>query len=176
MVKLIAAGLAALVLIAIASSGFYTVDVGNVAVITRNGAVVGEAGPGLHFKVPVIDSAHELTVKTQKLVMGDTESPLLAYSKDIQQAGIRISINYRLDPTKAVEVFSTIGQNYDDKILYPQVYSKVKEVFGQFAASDIVFQREKVAQENVPDIRAAVAERGVIITNFQIEYIDFTDA
>ena len=39
----------------IAFSSWYTVDQGERAVILRNGAAIGTAEPGLHFKFPIID-------------------------------------------------------------------------------------------------------------------------
>ena len=48
--------LGALVLVAIVTSSWYTVDQGERGVMLRNGAVIGEAEPGLGFKIPLIDT------------------------------------------------------------------------------------------------------------------------
>ena len=57
-VTLSGVGIAALVAASAALGSFYTVDEGDRGVILRNGAVIGVADPGLHFKLPFFDDVN----------------------------------------------------------------------------------------------------------------------
>ena len=46
-------------------ASWYIVDQGERAVVLRLGAIVGEAGPGAHFKLPWIDTVRKITVQNQ---------------------------------------------------------------------------------------------------------------
>ena len=54
-----------LILLLTVMGSWYTVDQGERAVVLRLGAIVGEAGPGLHFKMPWINTIHKVTVQNQ---------------------------------------------------------------------------------------------------------------
>ncbi|HXM04957.1 MAG TPA: hypothetical protein VN939_20260, partial [Chthoniobacterales bacterium] len=47
------AALAVIVLLLVIYSTYFTIDQGERGVILHNGAIVGEAEPGLHFKMPI---------------------------------------------------------------------------------------------------------------------------
>ena len=76
--KLIGVAVFALLALATFVSGWYTVDEGFRGVITRNGAVIGEAGPGFGWKMPFIDSVHDMSVRTVVTRWGD-QTAMQAY-------------------------------------------------------------------------------------------------
>jgi hypothetical protein len=57
--RAIGAGAAAVAVLVLLFSTAYTIDEGERGVILRLGKVVGEAGPGLHFKIPFINTRRE---------------------------------------------------------------------------------------------------------------------
>ena len=59
-------GLVIVALIVIVFSTYFTIDQGERGVILHNGAIVGEAEPGLHFKLPIITSIEKISVQIQK--------------------------------------------------------------------------------------------------------------
>ena len=157
---------------AAAFGSFYTIDQGDLGVITRTGAVIGVAKPGFHWKLPFVDDVHEFSVRTKKMQFVKLHS----YSKDIQPAIVQASVNYNVDPRKVEEIYGTIGLSYADVLIAPAVLQITKEVFGTYQARDIVSQREKLGG----DVRTALAERlgsrGIIIESVQLENIDFSKA
>ena len=52
-------GAAAIALVVLVLSTYFTIDEGERGVILHKGAIVGEAGPGLHFKMPIITTHRE---------------------------------------------------------------------------------------------------------------------
>ncbi|MGU3664448.1 SPFH domain-containing protein, partial [Methylobacterium sp. A49B] len=57
-------GIAGLVALSIVGGSFYTVDQRERVVLLTNGAVVGEADPGLHWKLPFVQSAVSISVES----------------------------------------------------------------------------------------------------------------
>jgi regulator of protease activity HflC (stomatin/prohibitin superfamily) len=150
---------------------WYTVPEGYRGVILRNGAVVGEATPGLGFKLPLVDSVVDMSVQTEKIQFTD----LAAYSRDIQQAKMQISVNLHLQADKVREMYSTAGTGYAEKIVWPAVYKRVKEVFGQFTAAEAISKRQELGTDITDAILKDIAARGLVIESIQVENIDFSD-
>lgn len=90
-------GIFGLIMLLTLMGSWYTVDQGERAVVLRLGAVIGEAGPGLHFKTPWINSVHMVTVQNQTR----RYTPLEAYSRDQQPAQLAVSVTYNAsDPRR----------------------------------------------------------------------------
>jgi regulator of protease activity HflC (stomatin/prohibitin superfamily) len=155
-----ALGIVILVLVFAGLSGsYYTVPEGYRGVILRNGAAIGTALPGLGFKLPFFDQVVDMSVQTEKKPF----EGIAAYSRDLQQATMHLSVNYRLDEARVQETFSEVGLSYADKLLTPIVLKRTKEVFGQYTAADVVAQREKVGIAVFDVIQSDMAPHGVLI-------------
>ena len=169
-------GLVAAVLLLILFSTYFTIDQGERGVILHNGAIVGEAEPGLHFKMPVITSIAKISVQIQKEAFernaeGDTR--MQAYSRDQQPATIAMSVNYHV--TDASQVYAQYGslEGMEARVINPKAYEQLKNVFGQFDAADAIQKRASLNAEVYAAIRGAV--RGpVVIDSVQIEDISFS--
>lgn len=153
---------------------FYTVDQGERAVVLRMGAVVGESGPGLHFKFPWVNTIHTVSVQTHRRIYD--KMPI--YSNDQQTAEARISINFQAtDPTA---IYSNFGglDNATTRLIDPKVYEQVKNVFGQFTAVTAIQERARLNAAITDAVSSAVAtQKGpILITSVQVENVDFSTA
>jgi regulator of protease activity HflC (stomatin/prohibitin superfamily) len=149
---------------------FRTIDQGEVGVKLRWGQAVEVLHSGLNIVWPGIERVVILFTRTQKR----TYEKVNFYSRDIQQADNLISVNYRMDPAKAIDVYSRYGEQYAASIIDPVIYKRFKEIFGKYDAADIVNQRQKLGQEVETNIRDNMPP-GIIIEGVQIENIDFSD-
>jgi regulator of protease activity HflC (stomatin/prohibitin superfamily) len=164
------AGLAALTIL---GGSFYTVDEGERAVITRNGKVVDIAEPGLHFKLPLMDTAHNVSVRTNSLSF-DKEP---TYSRDQQPADITFSITYSVLPAEVGKLYSEYGSidGLESRDMTKQARKEVKNVFGQFNAVTAIQDRAKLNTQ----LEQALSDigRGLVkVESVQVENIDFSDA
>lgn len=150
---------------------YYTVPEGYRGVIIRTGAVVGVAQPGLGFKIPFLDNVVDMSVQTQRVDFPQVAS----YSRDIQLSISEVSVNYRLLPDSVMRVYSEVGVDFADRLLTPRLPKRFKEVFGRFAAAEIVNNRTKVSEEIEALLREDMAEFGVAVEDVQITNIDFSD-
>lgn len=154
---------------------FYTVDAGERAVILRNGAISGVSDPGLHFKLPFVDTATDISVRQATIRFDQVQS----YSADQQVGTMVLSVNYHLPADKIAEIYSQFGgeQGVTDRIIYPKVQEQLKNVFGKFTAATAIQDRPRLNAEVQTAIKsAAEASNVVIIDAVQIENVDFSDA
>src|SRR6476659_7630511 len=97
-------GAAAVALLAVLFSTYFTIDQGERGVILHWGAIAGEAEPGLHFKMPVITTIEKISVQVQKEGFeksADSDTRLQAYSRDQQPATIAMAVNYHVTGASA---------------------------------------------------------------------------
>ncbi len=172
----IGAGALALLALVLFLSTYYTIDQGERGVILLNGAVVGEAGPGLHFKIPVISRIEKISVQIQKEAFEKTaeaDTRLQAYSRDQQPATIAMAVNYHV--TDASAVYAQYGSltNMKSRIINSRAYEQMKTVFGQFDAADAIQKRALLNAEVFAAIKSSVSGP-VVIDSVQIEDITFS--
>lgn len=170
------AALVVIIVLLIAVSTYFTIDQGERGVILHNGAIVGEAEPGLHFKMPIITSIAKISVQIQKEAFEKTaeaDTRLQAYSRDQQPATIAMAVNYHV--TDASAVYAQFGSltSMKSRIINSRAYEQLKNVFGQFDAADAIQKRALLNAQVFAAIRNAV--RGpVTIDSVQIEDITFS--
>jgi regulator of protease activity HflC (stomatin/prohibitin superfamily) len=173
---LLGAGLAFFVLLIVLYSSYFTIDQGERGVILHNGAIAGEAEPGLHFKLPVITSIQKISVQVQKESFARTaegDDRMQAYSRDQQPATIALSVNYHV--TDASAVYAQYGSlaGMQARVINPKTFEQLKNVFGQFDAADAIQKRASLNAEVYAAIRGAV-QGPVVIDSVQIEEISFS--
>ena len=163
-----------LIALTVIGGSFYTVDQGERGVILRNGAVVGTAEPGLGFKFPIVDSVREINVQTQARVYKD----VMVYSRDQQNAGLQVSVNYRLASDKVEQIYSEFAgqEGIVSRLLDRQVPEEVKNVFGKFNAVTAIQERARLGMEIQEAIQKAAGNNMLIVESVQVENIDFSDA
>jgi regulator of protease activity HflC (stomatin/prohibitin superfamily) len=168
------AGVVGIVALTVIGGSFYTIDQGERGVLLRNGKVVGTAGPGLGFKMPIIDSVREITVQTQARVY----EKVVAYSRDQQTATLQVSVNYRLPADQVEAIYSEFGgaDGIVTRLMDRQVPEEVKNVFGRFAAVTAIQERERLGAEVQTAIQNATKNPMLMVESVQIENIDFSDA
>jgi len=172
----IGAALVAFVVLLAVISSYFTIDQGERGVILHYGAIVGEAEPGLHFKLPIITSIEKISVQIQKEAFektADNDTRLEAYSRDQQPATIAMAVNYHV--TDASAVYAQFGSltNMKSRIISSRAYEQLKNVFGQFDAADAIQKRALLNAQVFAAIRGSV--RGpVVIDSVQIEDITFS--
>lgn len=163
---------------------WYTIDQGDRGVLLRNGAVIGTSEPGLHFKLPWVDSVTEISTKQQTTYWtcepnakceASQHGEMNTYSKDTQPAWLRVTVNWHVPDGEITNVYSqykTLSQ-LEDQLIARRAPVVVKEVFGQFTAPEVVQSRTKfnadVAKALIADVRGPV-----VIDNINIENIDFS--
>lgn len=166
-IKLFLYGTLFVIILFILFSTFYIVSAGERGVILT----FGKANPvavteGLHFKIPIVQSVVKMEVKSQKY-----EADLTAASNDLQDVATKIAVIYHLSPEQTPTIFSTIGTDYTNRIIYPSEQETNKEVTAQFTAQELITNRQQVRDLMTTKLRDKLQPRGIIVEDVNI--IDF---
>lgn len=125
---------------------------------------------GINFVFPW-QSVVTIDNRTQKVQL-DTQ----AFSSDIQQVNIRLSVNYNIDQQTAQILYKTVGSNYYDNIVYPRIQENTKAVFSQYTAESLIEKRNDLSVSIASETAEDMKPYGVNIVSISIENINFTDA
>jgi regulator of protease activity HflC (stomatin/prohibitin superfamily) len=99
-----------------------------------------------------------MSIKTQE-VKETAEVP----SKEGLTMDLEGSLLYRLDPAKAAEIYKTIGPNYQEIAVVPQVRSAIREITATYEAKALYSaERDKIARETLELFRKMSQGRGII--------------
>lgn len=163
--------LGAIALVIFLAWPFRTIDAGEVGVKLFWGKESAVLQPGLNIVWPGVEQVIVFSTRTQKR----TYEKVNTYSKDGQAADNLVSVNYRIDGAKALEIYRRYGPNYASSIIDPVVFKRFKEIFGKYDAREIVNFREKLGAEVERNISKNMPPE-ILIEGVQIENIDFSDA
>jgi regulator of protease activity HflC (stomatin/prohibitin superfamily) len=147
------------------------VPTGYTGILTTFGAVNDRTvGAGINFIAPW-QNIVKMDNRAQKV-----ELATQAFSSDIQQVDISMSINYCIDQQTARDLYKTVGKNYYDNIMYPRIQENTKAVFSQYTAEALIAKREILSSTIADSMRNDMVPYGITIISIAIENIDFTDA
>ena len=165
-------GLYALVGIILFFGTFFTISEGEKALITTFGKASNTIyGAGVHVKLPIIQHVKRFDVKT---IRADYKTQ--TYTKDIQTATIIVSYSYNLIANDIVQTYREYGNDWQQRILYPNLEQAVKAEVGTWNADTMVANRDKVAENILTSLRERMVAHNypVAITNFQMINIDYS--
>jgi prohibitin 2 len=166
----IAIAIVAVVVLSVAGCGIKVVDTGQRGIKTRFGEVVSESLPeGLYFFNPITSNIVEMETRLQRFD-GETAS----YTRDVQQADIKYTLNYRLQQNAAHVVYRDVGREWENRLIPQVVLGTLKEVVGKWDAVDLISNRDKAATTAFEAIRSILAERNVEVSRFEITDISYT--
>jgi len=167
--RLVEIAVAVLVLLLLWSS-FVAIGPGERGVLMTFGAVQhGVLAPGLHMKIPLMQTVKRMNVQIQKSQTQET-----AASRDLQDVTSEVAVNWAINPLDAEWVYERLGDESQlaDKVIAPIVSNAVKAVAAHYDAEQLVEKRDVVRDEIQKQIVAALGQykvqvQGVNITNFQ---------
>jgi len=172
-IKLAILAVVALIVAFVCLSSFYTVNEKERAVVLRNGAVKEVAGPGLHFKTPILETTH--FISTENYTTG--YKSVQAYSQDQQTAILRVSVSWHVAAGDVAKVYVGYGDldSLSARLLDRQVPTQVENVFGRYTASSAVKNRAELVADLTKALRTSITGP-LVVDSVQIENIDFDDA
>ncbi len=161
------------VLFVLIPSSFHTVQSGEIAVVKYLGKAKTVRTAGTYFDFWLTNTYDIYDAKVQNM-----EIVTQAYSKDAQTMGVLMTVQYKIDDTKAIEIANQYGSI---EILANRIESvateKAKATLSSYSAMEIIETRSAISPQVEQIIKEAVNEEycvdivAVVLTN-----IDFSDA
>lgn len=147
-----------------------TVPTGHTGILSTFGKVEDVSlGNGLNFHKPW-QTIVTMTNKEQTF----TESNV-SFSKDLQEVTYTYTVKYNLLPSAAPNIYKTVGVDYFNILIKPQVNNSVKAAFGLREAEDMTETRTLIQSEINEHVSEYAKNYGIEATVF-LDDFDFTDA
>ena len=164
-IKTIAFGIGAVIVL---YSSIYTVTEGHIGIVKRFSEAKEQVNPGLHFKVPFVDSVEEIEVRTRK-----NEEKMASSTKEQMPVTVSVSVNWTVDKTAALELFRQYGglTQFESRILDPRFRSATKDVIPKFDAEKLIQDRATAIQAIEANLIEEMKDFPVTVDNIQIENI-----
>ena len=155
----------------ILSSCVVKIPTGHTGVVTTFGKVSERTlEPGIHFKAPwqsVVKMDTRIQVKTVDLS---------CFSSDIQEVLINYALNFQIASRDTKTIYSTIGPDYYNVVIVPNVAECVKTVCAKYNAEDLISERATLANSIEDMLSEKLANYNIIVISTSITDIDFKDS
>ena len=126
--------------------------------------------PGVRLVFP-FTRVVKMSIKTQE-VKETAQVP----SKEGLIMDLEGSLLYRLDPQKADDIYKTIGKNYQEIAVEPQIRSAIREITASYEAKVLYSaERERVAKETLALFKKTASDRGIIAEAVLLRKIGLPD-
>jgi prohibitin 1 len=138
-----------------------SIPTGNVGVLTLFGRVTGETlGEGIHLINP-LKSVQRLSIQTQAV----KESASVPSNEGLMLS-LDTSLLFRLDKSKAAEVYQTVGPDYAEKIVEPTLRSEIRASTSAHSANALYTNARELVQQQIQEsLTKQLLIRGVIVEN-----------
>ena len=163
---------ATIVLVAVVALGLfssiYTVNEGHIGIVKRFSEAKEQVNPGLHFKLPLIDSVEEIEVRTRK-----NEEKMASSTKEQMPVSLIVSVNWTVDKSAALDLFKQYGglTQFENRILDPRFRSATKDVIPQYDAEQLIQDRASAIRAIEINLIEEMSSFPVTVDNIQIENI-----
>ncbi len=136
-----------------------SIPTGHVGVLTLFGRVTGDVLPeGIHLINP-LKSVEKLSIQTQS-----RKESASVPSKEGLLLSLDTSLLFHLDRTQAAQVFQSVGSDYAEKIVEPELRSAIRGATAAHSSNDLYTNGRELVQAQIEsDLKAHLAPRGVIV-------------
>jgi regulator of protease activity HflC (stomatin/prohibitin superfamily) len=161
------------IVLLVIGGAFVQIGPGQRGVLMTFGAVhEGVLDPGLHFKLPFVQSVARMDVQVQNSQAVET-----AASLDLQNVSSTVATNWHILPADAEWVYQHIGSESDlvEKIIRPAISNSVKAVTAHFDAEDLIVHRDEVRNQIQAQITSELQQYRVVVDSVNITDFHFSD-
>lgn len=155
---------------AVVNSALFNVEGGHRAVIFDRFAGIKKdvVGEGTHFMIPWVQRPIIYDIRARP-----KNVPAITGSKDLQNVNITLRVLFRPRPEALPEIYTTLGQDYDDRVL-PSITNEVlKAVVAEFDAGELITMREEVSNRVNTELVNRSAQFGLILDDISITHLTF---
>lgn len=159
-----------LALVVVLVSCISTVPTGHTGILTTFGRVEDRNLPeGMNFHAPW----QSITTMTNKEQIFTEKN--VCFSADLQEVAYTYTVKYSLLPSSASVIYKTVGTDYFNILIKPQVNNAIKAEFGLVEAENMTELRTQLQDRINTTVKEFAAQYGIELT-VVIDDFDFSDA
>ncbi|MGK8893718.1 prohibitin family protein [Burkholderia gladioli] len=164
---------AAVFIVGILFACFTQVAQSHIGIVTTFGKIQADTlGEGPHLVAPV-SRVHEVFVGTDVARVDKAQ----AASKDLQSVHTDLTMNYRVDPSKARALFAMAPSlEYESAYIQPAMQEVFKAVVSRYTAEELVTKRALVSTDIQNALIAKLTGYGFIVRDINITGFAFSKA
>jgi regulator of protease activity HflC (stomatin/prohibitin superfamily) len=158
--------------------------IGLVVTVFGGGGIRPEPLPaGLHWIIPFAERVERYSVRNQTYTMSVASSEgqiqgddsIQVRTKDGQQVDIDATVIYAIDQTRAVSLYKTWGNGYQDGLVRPSARGIIRDAASQYGVEEIVTSKRNDMQQIITDRLAQVlADNNLKLQEFVLRNIRFS--
>lgn len=160
------------------------VDAGELGVVKTFGNVSDNTMyPGIHLKSP-FSSVVKMSARTEEYTMSVApnegarigDDAIEARASDGALVWLDVTVFYHIDATKAPQVYKELGEDYVEKVVRPEIRSKIREVVAQFPVIEIYStKRNDVVGKIEEGLKTSLNSRGIQAENVLLRNVSLSD-
>lgn len=175
-IKMAVAGVIGVILMCLIFMNCYTVDTGEVAIISTFGKITRIDTEGLNFKTPFITSKVFMEIREKTYIFGLTEeadTTLEVSTKDMQS--IKIDLTVQANITDPEKLYRAFNNKHEHRFVRPRVKEVVQATIAKYTIEEFISKRAEISKIINNDISDDLAEYGINVSNVSIVNHDFSD-
>jgi prohibitin 2 len=130
-------------------------------------------GEGIHVVMPGVNqvTTYDVRSQTYSMVAGGEDSDrkgqsdtLWAPTGDGLKVGLDLTVRYRPDPDRVPDLHTTVGPEYQEKVVRPQIRNIARMVVSEYAVMDIYGKTRAAIQRQMFDrLKGMFAADGIVL-------------
>ena len=154
----------------------YTVDTGEVAIISNFGKVSKIETEGLHFKIPFVQSRKYIETREKTYIFGKTDemdTTLEVSTKDMQS--IKLEFTVQASITDPLKLYTAFQSKYEQRFIRPRVKEIIQATIAKYTIEEFVSKRAEISKLIFEDLKDDFSQYGMSVSNVSIVNHDFSD-
>lgn len=169
----------------VAFSSAYVVETGEVAIISTFGKVEGISGPGLHFKIPFVQSLDIMETREKNYTFVKTvsneafdhvtegDTSMTVSTKDLQSINVEFSVQASVaDPEK---LYTSFKNRHENAFIRPRVREVVQASISKYTIEEFISKRSEISRVILESLVEDFKKYGLTVSNISIINHDFSN-
>lgn len=162
-------GLFLAIVIITAITPFTVISTGDVGVVLNLGKVDRVLNPGMHWITPLVEDVQTLNVNILKEQVNASAS-----SKDMQSVNAVIAVQYKIDETRAAEIWTKFRGDQKSVAIDPAVQEAVKSATSKYTAEELITKRDQVSRDVFANLKESLATSDILVSVVSIVDFNFS--